>query len=126
MDGFSIHCDSEQICVHSIRCPGEPLGLLDNEFWSGDVHQGTYVVGREGFPPGMMLAELGVHTYDLATTFESPTGQLDPDVAEKALAFMQENLKPEIRGDAFDEEKPAPRDADAYQRLAAFAGRDVA
>jgi uncharacterized protein (TIGR03086 family) len=75
--------------------------------------------------PGWQCAELAVHTYDLATALGSPTSDLDPAVAERGLSFMQANLRPEIRGEAFGPEQPAPVGADAYERIAAFAGREV-
>jgi hypothetical protein len=51
------------------------------------------------------------------------TGALDPQVAERGLAFMEANLTQENRGPAFGPSQPAPEGADAYQRVAAFAGR---
>jgi len=73
--------------------------------------------------PDWQAAELAVHSYDLATALGQPTDELDVEVAERGLAFMQANLKPEMRSTAFDPEQPAPSGADAYQRIAAFAGR---
>jgi uncharacterized protein (TIGR03086 family) len=73
--------------------------------------------------PDWQTAELAVHAYDLASALGRPTGHLDREVAERGLAFMQANLKPEIRGLAFGPEQAAPDGADAYQRIAAFAGR---
>ena len=70
-------------------------------------------------------AELAVHTWDLATAVHAPTSSLDPHVAERGLAFMQDNLTPENRGPAFGPQQPAPETADAYGRIAAFAGRSV-
>jgi uncharacterized protein (TIGR03086 family) len=70
-------------------------------------------------------AELAVHTWDLATAIGRPTGDLDAEVAERGLAFMRANLTEENRGPAFGPEQPAPEAADAYQRIAAFAGRSV-
>jgi hypothetical protein len=46
-------------------------------------------------------------------------------VAERGLAFMRANLTPDNRGAAFGPEQTAPDDADAYQQIAAFAGRQV-
>ena len=69
-------------------------------------------------------AEIAVHTWDLARA----TGQaarLDPEVAERGLAFMSGALTPENRGEAFGQEVSAPADAPAYDRLAAFAGRSL-
>ena len=83
--------------------------------------------GTEGasIGPDWQCAELAVHTYDLAAALGRPSGDLDPQVAEVGLSFMRANLKPEIRGEAFGPEQPAPEGADPYQRIAAFAGRDV-
>jgi uncharacterized protein (TIGR03083 family) len=79
----------------------------------------------DSFPEGMAAAELAVHAYDLATALGRDTRELDPEVAETGLAFMSASMKPEMRGDAFAPEQPAPEGADAYQRIAAFAGRAV-
>ena len=70
-------------------------------------------------------AELAVHTWDLATAIGRGTADLDPAVAERGLAFMRENLTPDNRGDAFGAEQPIDSDANAYDRIAAFAGRSV-
>jgi uncharacterized protein (TIGR03086 family) len=75
--------------------------------------------------PDWQSAEIAVHTWDLAAALGRPIGPLDQEVAERGLAFMQANLKPEIRGPAFGPEQPAPQGADAYQQIAAFAGRSV-
>ena len=69
-------------------------------------------------------AEIAVHTWDLVQA----TGQqarLDPEVAERGLAFMSGALTPDNRGEVFGPEVEAPADAPAYDRLAAFAGRSV-
>jgi uncharacterized protein (TIGR03086 family) len=87
--------------------------------WS-DLGQGEAPMG-----PDWQSAEVAVHTYDLTAALGRPTAGLDPEVAERGLAFMQANLKPEIREPAFEAEQPAPEGADAYQRIAAFAGRSV-
>jgi uncharacterized protein (TIGR03086 family) len=79
------------------------------------------------FPVDMQIAELAVHAWDLATA----TGQrvdLDPEVAETALAWMRGTMAPQFRGTeeegkAFGPEVPIADDAPAYDRLAAFAGR---
>jgi uncharacterized protein (TIGR03086 family) len=70
-------------------------------------------------------AELAVHAWDLAEATGRSTRELDPEVAERGLAFMHANLTEDNRGQAFGPEQPAPEDADAYQRIAAFAGRSV-
>ena len=70
------------------------------------------------------IAEFAAHTWDVVTA-TGQTPELDPDIAERGLAFMSGALKPEVRGDAFGPEQPAPDDATAHERLAAFAGRTV-
>jgi uncharacterized protein (TIGR03086 family) len=77
------------------------------------------------FPEGMAAAELAVHTYDLTAALGGATADLDPEVAEVGLAFMSSSMTDDMRGDAFGPEQPAPVDADAYERIAAFAGRSV-
>lgn len=71
------------------------------------------------------IAEVAVHTWDLATATGQPVDDLDPEVAERGLAFMTQTLKPEMRGDVFAPEREAAEGASAYERIAAFAGRDV-
>ncbi|MEP9385586.1 TIGR03086 family metal-binding protein [Nocardioides sp. KR10-350] len=80
--------------------------------------------GEVAVPLEMEIAELAVHTWDLATALGSPPmSSLDPDVARIALAFMRANLTDDNRGAAFGQARSVPEDADAYRRLAAFAGR---
>jgi len=77
----------------------------------------------EGGGADWQLAELATHTWDLATALGRDTAALDPEVAERGLAFMSASLTPDRRGDSFKPEQPAPDATDAYQRIAAFAGR---
>jgi uncharacterized protein (TIGR03086 family) len=70
-------------------------------------------------------AELATHTWDLARAIGRSTDDLDAEVAERGLAFMQANLTADNRSVAFGPEQPAPRGASAYDRIAAFAGRTV-
>jgi uncharacterized protein (TIGR03086 family) len=81
----------------------------------------------EGAEPGpdWQSAETAVHAYDLAAALGRSTADLDPEVAERGLAFMRAHLRPEIRGEAFGPEQAAPEGADPYQRIAAFAGRSL-
>jgi uncharacterized protein (TIGR03086 family) len=76
----------------------------------------------------MYLAELAAHAWDLAFA----TGQideLDPAVAVTALEGARAMIRPEYRdmlepGSPFGQEVPPPPDADDWERLAAFMGRD--
>jgi uncharacterized protein (TIGR03086 family) len=78
-----------------------------------------------GPPVDWQCAELAVHTWDLTTALGRPTADLDAEVADRGLAFMRASLTEDNRSPAFGPEQPAPDDADAYQRVAAFAGRPV-
>jgi uncharacterized protein (TIGR03086 family) len=77
------------------------------------------------FPAGMAAGELAIHAYDLSTALGRGTADLDPEITEVGHAFMSASLTDDRRGDAFGPEQPAPADADAYQRIAAFAGRSI-
>lgn len=77
------------------------------------------------FPEGLALAELAVHSYDLATALGRSTADLDAELAEAGHAFMSESMTDDKRGDAFGPAQEPPDGADAYQRIAAFAGRSV-
>jgi uncharacterized protein (TIGR03086 family) len=80
---------------------------------------------EQASPLDWQLAELAVHTWDLATALGEPTGHLEPEVAERGLAFMRSGLTAENRDPVFGPERQAPPEADAYARIAAFAGREV-
>jgi uncharacterized protein (TIGR03086 family) len=81
--------------------------------------------GGHAPPVDWQCGELAVHTWDLATALHASTDTLDPQVAERGLAFLQANLTAENRDPAFGPARPAPEGSDAYQRIAAFAGRSV-
>lgn len=75
------------------------------------------------------VTECAAHTWDLVTA----TGQradLDPEIAEHALDWARGALQPAFRGTeaegkAFGPEVQVPADAPAYDRLAAFFGRQA-
>jgi uncharacterized protein (TIGR03086 family) len=77
----------------------------------------------------MYLAELATHAWDLARA----TGQLDAldrSLALSALEGARAMIKPQYRdivepGVPFGAEVTPPRDADDWERLAAFMGRDA-
>jgi uncharacterized protein (TIGR03086 family) len=76
----------------------------------------------------MQIAEHAVHTWVIACATGVPEGELDPAIAEHALAWSREALKPEWRGagggGAFGDEVPVSEDAPVYDRLAGWFGRD--
>ncbi len=135
--------DLQQLVDHVVVAPARFAGMARGEEvdWSATPPSGDepaarfrsnaddlLVAVRErggAVPVDWQSAELAVHTWDLATALGRPTGDLDPAVAERGLAFMTSSLTADNRGPAFAAEQPAPEGADAYQRIAAFAGRSV-
>jgi uncharacterized protein (TIGR03086 family) len=71
------------------------------------------------------ITELAVHDWDLAKATGQPT-RLDPALAEHALRWSRQMMRPEFRGPdkAFGLEVPVPEDAPVYDRLAGWFGRD--
>jgi uncharacterized protein (TIGR03086 family) len=71
------------------------------------------------------ITELAVHDWDLAKATGQPAG-LDPALAEHALRWSRQMLRPEFRGPdkSFGLEVPVPEDAPVYDRLAGWFGRD--
>jgi len=71
------------------------------------------------------ITELAVHDWDLAKATGQPT-RLDPALAEHALRWSRQMLRPEFRGPdkAFGVEVPVPEDAPVYDQLAGWFGRD--
>jgi uncharacterized protein (TIGR03083 family) len=80
---------------------------------------------NSGPPADWQCAEIAVHTWDLATALGRSTETFDADVADRGRAFMLASLNDDNREPAFRPEMPAPEGADAYTRIAAFAGRTV-
>jgi uncharacterized protein (TIGR03086 family) len=74
---------------------------------------------------GQHLADIAVHGWDVARATDQHV-QLDPHIGEAALEWGRENLKPQVRGQAFGPEVAIPAEAPVYDRLAAFFGRDPA
>lgn len=83
-----------------------------------------------GTGPGSLLATMRaidttVHSWDVAKATGQST-DLDPELAQWALATLRAVLPADRQGSPFGDEQPAPADATAADRLAAFAGRVVA
>jgi uncharacterized protein (TIGR03086 family) len=134
-----------QLVDHIVAAPAKFASMVRNESvdWSGptppagadpaglfrrhadDLVQAWHdaTVDAEAPPVDWQCAELAVHTWDLATALGRSTDVLDPEVAERGLAFMQVALTDDNRGVAFAPPQPAPEGADPYARIAAFAGR---
>ncbi|MGH3467987.1 MAG: TIGR03086 family metal-binding protein [Thermocrispum sp.] len=109
----------------SADAPGHEDWLAAYRQQADDLRAWRDVEGTPEPGPAWQTAEFAVHSWDLAQSLGHPTGDLDPTVAERGYAFMRATLAPEMRGSAFAPEQPAPEGADAYQRIAAFAGRTV-
>ena len=77
----------------------------------------------------MYVVELATHAWDLAQA-TGQLGRLDPALAAPALEGARAMIRPEWRnlvtpGSPYGTELPAPSDADDWERLAAFMGRDT-
>jgi uncharacterized protein (TIGR03086 family) len=75
--------------------------------------------------PDWQSAEIAIHTWDLAVALGRPTDALDEAVAQRALVTLDRVLGPERKGRAWANAKAAPEGSNAYEHLAAYAGRDV-
>lgn len=75
--------------------------------------------------PDWQAAEIAVHTWDLAVALGRPTDGLDEAVAQRAVVTMDAILGPSRKGSAFADARRAPEGANAYEHLAAYAGRAV-
>jgi uncharacterized protein (TIGR03086 family) len=77
-----------------------------------------------GIVIGFHLLDQAAHSWDLAKAL-GRGGPLDADLAEAALAFARQSVRPEMRGpkSPIGTEVPCPADAPAQDRLAAFLGR---
>lgn len=77
---------------------------------------------------GIAATDVLVHGWDLARATGQPT-DFEPELAEQLLDGARALLQPSLRGDdgkaPFGLEQPAPADACASDRLAAFLGRRV-
>jgi uncharacterized protein (TIGR03086 family) len=100
------------------------------EVWrAADLDRMTDLPGGRQAPLGtradQQIAELAMHSWDLAKATDQHV-DLDPELAEYALAWSHQMLRPDFRGPgkAFGFEIPVPADAPAYDRLAGWFGRD--
>lgn len=121
-------------------------GVPDSE-WTQTIHEGAGRCRRAwadeakldaifevpwGKVPGRgavsgYVQEMVMHSWDLAKATGQPT-ELDPALAEYALAVAQRVLPPEIRGQEgipFGTVVPVPETAGPYERLAGWLGRAV-
>lgn len=99
--------------------------------WADDAKLDLMVNVPWGQVPGRAavtgyVQEVLTHGWDLAKATGQPT-ELDPELAEFALAFAHRVLPPEIRGGAtpFGAVVPVPAEDGPYARLAGWLGRAV-
>lgn len=105
------------------------LGKLRDAFSAEGVMDRTFQTPMGERPAARLvttrLAEMSIHGWDLARS----TGQvidLPEPVVEAALAQLGMMLSGDRTGMPFDAERQAPEGAPHADRLAAFAGREVA
>ncbi|MEV0531759.1 TIGR03086 family metal-binding protein [Kitasatospora sp. NPDC050463] len=99
--------------------------------WADDAKLDRPTVAPWGEVPGRAalggyVMEAVTHSWDIARALDSRLA-LDEQLALTALAIAEAVLPPESRGGPvpFGTVRPAPADADAYTRLAAWLGRAV-
>ncbi|MER5179976.1 TIGR03086 family metal-binding protein [Streptomyces sp. NPDC002896] len=97
--------------------------------WADSARLDAQVQVPWGTVPGRaalsgFVLELVTHTWDLSEGLGRPL-ELDQELAEFALAFAQQALPADRRGEGvpFEAVLPAPEGADAYGQLAAWLGR---
>ena len=139
--------DVQRLIDHLVVTPGRFLTMMRgqqpdwsaepphvDDDWAGafrsagdDLLHAWHQLGEDEAPTSAdwQMAELAVHTWDLAQAIGRRTDDLDPEVAERGLAFMQANLTADRRGPAFGPEQQPVEGGTAYDRIAAFAGRKV-
>lgn len=104
-------------------------GQLLDAWRAADLDQLTDMPGGRQAPlrtrADQQIAELAMHSWDLAKATDQHV-ELDPELAEYALAWSHQMLRPEYRGPdkAFGFEIPVPAEAPSYDRLAGWFGRD--
>ena len=108
---------------------GLRAGQLREAWQAADLDQLTDLPGGRQAPlrarADQQIAELAMHSWDLAKATDQHA-DLDPELAEYALAWSHQMLRPEFRGPdkAFGFEIPVAADAPAYDRLAGWFGRE--
>ena len=136
--------DVATLADHLVAGPGKFLTMLRGEEtdWSsppphvveewgptfrvaGDdlIHWWHEHAGEASMSADWQTAEMAVHSWDLATAIGVRTDRLDPEIAERGLAFMRASLTEDNRGPVFGPEQSAPAGAGVYEQLAAYAGR---
>lgn len=75
--------------------------------------------------PDWQSAEIAIHTWDLAVALGRSTDELDEPVAQRALVALDRTLGPVRKGRAWADAGHAPAGSNAYEHLAAYAGRTV-
>lgn len=88
-------------------------------------HSSTADADEAPVSADMQTAELALHSWDVARAVGYPMDRLEPEIAERALAFMSANLTDENRRPVFGPPQVAPEGAGPYDELAAYAGRSV-
>ena len=115
----------EEVDWESTPSPPETGWAEEFREHADDLIHHWHQQGEDAGSADWNTAEFAVHAFDLARGIGRGTDKLDPAPAERGLAFMQKSLTPDNRGRAFGPEREAPEGADPYERLAAYAGREV-
>ncbi|MFG2375626.1 TIGR03086 family metal-binding protein [Streptomyces sp. NPDC048504] len=128
-DGMAVHPFVDGVTDESWPAAYEEARVRVREAWADDTRLEALVQVPWGKAPGHIalsgyLMEGVTHTWDLSEALGHPL-QLDPELAEFALAIARRVLPDEQRdaGTPFDTAVPVAEGADAYGQLAAWLGR---
>jgi uncharacterized protein (TIGR03086 family) len=128
-DGMAVHPFVEGVSDEGWTTAYDEARVRVRNAWADDTRLDALVQVPWGKTPGRIALsgyamENVTHVWDLSESLGHPV-QLDPELAEFALAIARRVLPDEER-DAdtpFDTAQPAPEGADAYGQLAAWLGR---
>ncbi|WP_030346650.1 TIGR03086 family metal-binding protein [Streptomyces sp. NRRL S-1022] len=130
-DGLAVEPVAEGVADDGWAAAYDEVRVRALKAWASDERMTDQVRVPWGEVPGHAalsgyVMEIVTHTWDLAEAVGHPH-ELDPELAEFALANAQRVLPDSLPRDAripFGTRREAPEGADAYGRLAAWLGRE--
>ncbi|MFG2951185.1 TIGR03086 family metal-binding protein [Streptomyces adustus] len=128
-DGLAVRPFADEVTDDAWTAAYDEIVVRVLAAWADDARLAAPVRVPWGEVPGRAalsgyVMELVAHTWDLSEALGRPL-ELDPELAEFALAAAHRALPEAERGAEFpfDSARPAPEGAGAYERLAAWLGR---
>lgn len=128
-DGPDVPAWTQELPVETLPGAYDEARRRLSAVWADDAQLDALVTVPWGHVPGHVamagsVLETVTHTWDLTHAINWE-GELDPELAEFALAVARQAVPAEGRGPSpFGEARRAPEGVDAYGRLAAWMGRE--